>query len=109
MGEEVAEHRKHTLLDVFLVFGMRGVVGELMWGSRTWCAGGWVGVSASRRGDVGVWLVKTKKKEEFRAYLVRLPPSMRLTRRVPSYWRICDVGWVLQERSVDGVQTREGV
>ena len=109
MGEEVAEHRKHTLLDVFLVFGMRGVVGELMWGSRTWCAGGWVGVSASRRGDVGVWLVKTKKKEEFRAYLVRLPPSMRLTRRVPSYRRVCDVGWVLQERSVDGVQTREGV
>jgi len=37
-----------------LMFGVRGVVGELMWGSWTWCAGGWVGVSASRRGDMGV-------------------------------------------------------
>ena len=109
VGEEVAEHRKHTQKGVFSMFGMRGVVGELMWGSRTWCAGGWVGVSASRRGDMGVWLVKMKKKEEFQVYLVCPPPSMRLTRRVPLYRRICDVEWVLQERSVGGVQTREGM
>src|SRR6266545_4143696 len=51
-----------------------------------------VWVSTSRRGDVGVWLVKTKKKEEFWVYLVHLPPSMRLTHRVPSYGCICDMG-----------------
>ena len=42
----------NALLGVFSMFGVRGVVGELLWGCRTWCAGGWVGVSASRR----VWM-----------------------------------------------------